>query len=156
MRRALLAALMLSGCVRATPAAAPLEDPSLLTALFLDARSMEPQLANDFACAGIENAGTEEDPPTSVLALLRQRLGSPVIPQSACRRDERTSLVVAEGQKGSGTWLTIGGVGCDRVDRCTATVSYYVANQGAGGRDVIAERTGSGWRIIPTGRMWIS
>ena len=156
MIKELVAAAMLGGCAASivTPAASA-SDPALLTALFLDARSIEPQLATDFACAGIENAGIEEDPPATVLAALRDRLKVPVLPQSACRRDETTSLVVGEGATGSGTWLTIGDIGC-AAGRCSATVSYYVANQGAGGRDVTAERTPSGWRISPTGRMWIS
>jgi hypothetical protein len=128
----------------------------LSAALFLDARSIEPGLAKDFTCAGIEGAGTEEDPPTAVLALIRERLGVPVLPQSACRRDERTSLVVGDRVTGSGTWLTIGDVGCVSPDRCRATVSYYVANQGAGGREVTAERTASGWRVHATGNSWIS
>ena len=149
--------LALAGCTKSVATAAGgADDPALLTALFLDARSIEARLAHDFACAGIENAGTEEDPPAMVLNALRQRLKTPVFAQSACRRDERTSLVVAEGASGNGTWLTIGDVACASRRRCSATVSYYVGNQGAGGREVVAERHTAGWRVTRSGRTWIS
>ena len=62
----------------------------------------------------------------------------------------------SSGARGEGTWLSISALACPDPARCTATVGYYVANMGSGGRDVIAERTSAGWRIIPTGRMWIS
>ena len=157
MIRALGLLTILAGCAPTDVSnVAPAEDPVLLTELFLDARSIEPQLAKDFACVGIENAGWEEDPPRSVIDGLRARLGVPVVPQSQCRRDEETSLVVSEGATGSGIWLTVGRIDCASARRCSATVSYYVANQGAGGRDLMLERTRGGWRLTPTGRSWIS
>ena len=126
-----------------------------MVGLFAHARSIEPELANDFACAGIEDAGIEEDPSPALIAKLRAQLGTPVYPASQCRRAEDSTVAVS-GAKGEGTWLTIGDISCSDWHRCTASVSYYVANQGAGGREVDAERTGSGWRVKPTGRMWIS
>lgn len=127
-----------------------------MIALFLDARSIEPQLANDFACLGIEDAGWEGDPPKAVQQAVRDRLRVPVFPRSRCRRDEQTGRVIADGAAGEGTWLTIGSIDCANSNRCTATVSYYVANMGAGGRGVTATRKGNGWQVQTNGSSWIS
>ena len=151
--------LLLSGCAAASspPLRVAEADTELMLALFLDARSIEAQLADDFACAGIEDAGTERDPPAEVTAALGRRLGVPVFPMSQCSLSEESSQVLGpRGTAGEGTWLTIGDIACSNPDRCTATVSYHVANLAAGGRDVVAERTAAGWRITPTGSMWIS
>ena len=157
MIRSLGLMLLLAGCTKSVEiTAGAAEDPALMTALFLDARAIEPQLADDFACAGVESAGIEEDPPSTVLNSLRNRLKTRVFAQSACRRDEKTSLVAVEGESGRGTWLTVGDISCTDQRLCSATVSYYVANQGAGGREVVAERTAAGWRVTPSGRMWVS
>jgi hypothetical protein len=150
--------LLVAACARSIgPVGAdPATDVALLAALFADARSIESQLADDFACAGIETAGTEEDAPPAVIAELERRLRTPVFPATQCTRDEQTGRVLAPGASGEGTWLTIGDIACSSAVRCTAKVSYYVANMAAGGRDVIAERTAGGWKITPTGVMWIS
>lgn len=149
--------LLVAGCATVAPVPTdPSTDLDLLTALFADARSIEAQLADDFACAGIIKGGTEEDASPELLERLKDRLGTPVYPASQCRRADDSGIVSAPGATGEGTWLNVRDLACSSPTRCTAKVSYYVANMAAGGREVSAEFRNGAWVITPSGAMWIS
>ncbi|HKX92681.1 MAG TPA: hypothetical protein VJM15_09695 [Sphingomicrobium sp.] len=156
MRLACVLPVMLAGCAPlADPRSPPTSDEHLIALLFEDARSIENQLARDFACVSLRYGVADRDPPPGVIDALRSRWKVPVVAGSRCSIGE-ASTVAAPGVTGTGKWLRITNFQCPDADHCTADVSYYVANLGAGGRSVAIERTRSGWRITPTGAMWIS
>ena len=134
----------------------PMQDPDLLVALFDDARSMEQKLAPAFACVSVHEGAAPRDPGPDVIKRLADRWHIPVIPGSRCKVDENSSMVVAPGASGEGKWLRVSKLQCQSQVRCTADVSYYVANLGGGGRGVIADRSGGKWRLTPSGAVWIS
>jgi hypothetical protein len=134
----------------------PSRDEVLLTMLFEDARSIEQQLAPDFSCVSLRAGNVDTDPPLTVIDALAKRWRSPVLPGSKCKIVEDGAAVSAPGVSGSGKWLRIAKLQCPSADHCTADVSYYVANLGAGGRGVAIDRTSAGWKITPSGAMWIS
>jgi hypothetical protein len=157
MRIAFVPLLVLTACAPvSTSTVAPQGDPHLLALLFDDARSIEAQLARDFACVSLRNGGAESDPSQAVIDQLSGRWNIPVFAGSRCRVVDDTGVVAAPGAAGSGKWLRVSNFECRDADHCTADVSYYVANLGAGGRTVAVERSVSGWRLTPTGPMWIS
>ena len=132
------------------------DDPRLLALLFEDARSIEGHLARDFACVSLRQGTVDRDPPASLIAYLAARWDVPVVAGSQCTLAGEGESVVAPGTKGTGKWLRVANLACRDARHCTADVSYYVANLAAGGRSVIIEGTTAGWRVTPTGSMWIS
>jgi hypothetical protein len=139
-----------------TSAVSPQADAQLLALLFDDARSMEAQIAGDFACVSLRQGTVDVDPPQAVIGSLAQRWKVPVIGGSRCSVTGGGDTVAAPGVSGSGKWLRISNFKCVDSDHCTADVGYYVANLGAGGRGLTIERTSNGWRITPAGPVWIS
>ncbi|HET9810711.1 MAG TPA: hypothetical protein VFP53_03320 [Sphingomicrobium sp.] len=131
-------------------------DPHLLALLFADARSMEAGQADDFACVSLKEGRVDHDPPASTVTELSAQWRIPVVPGSRCRLGGSGDFVVAPGTTGTGKWLRVTNFQCSDARHCTADVSYYVANLGAGGRSVTIERTAAGWRVTPSGMMWIS
>jgi hypothetical protein len=157
MRFGFLLLLAVGACAPvARQAVSPEKDPNLLALLFDDARAIERQLAGDFACVSLRQGNSDSDPPRAVIDELASRWKVPVIPGSRCSVSGGGDTVSAPGVTGSGKWLRVANLQCTAADRCTADVSYYVANLAAGGRGVVIERTSSGWRITPSGSMWIS
>ena len=157
MRFAFLLPFALSACVPVSDrTVSPIGDLQLLALLFDHARAIEGQLACDFACVSLRQGGLESDPPEPLIDDLAKRWSVPVIAGSRCSLTGDGDTVAAPGVTGSGKWLRVANLECADARRCTADVSYYVANLGAGGRSVVIERAGSGWRITPSGAMWIS
>ena len=157
MRAALLLSFALAACAPIPARMGPPEqDPRLLALLFDDARSMEQQLASDFACVSIRQGAVDHDPAQSLVDELARRWSTSVIPGSRCSLGGQGGLVMAPGQDGTGKWLRIADLQCTDADHCVADVSYYVANLGAGGHRVAAQRSSSGWQITPSQLRWIS
>ena len=157
MRLAIHLSLLVGACAPVQPApVSPSGDSALLAALFEDARLIEKGLGPDFACVSVHSGQNQGDPDSAVVALLAGRWKIPVIPGSRCEIKEDSSLVVTPGIGGTGKWLRVINLQCAGPNHCNADVGYYVANMGSGGRGVTAARTSSGWKITPTGRVWIS
>ena len=149
-------------------ACAPLQqealDPAALERLatkrfYDEAYSIEIGLADDFACLQLDghaSDGNGGDPAPSVVEAMARRWAIPVFPGSRCSIGE-DSLVDAPGMTGEGKVVGIGRLSCDpAAQRCTASVSYYVANMAAGGTDLSLERDGDGWVVRRGNSMWIS
>lgn len=157
MRSMLVMAVALAACAPVTePIMPPEHDIGLLAMLFEDARSIEKQLAPDFACVSLRPDNLDFDPPAAVVDSLAHSWKIPVVPGSQCRILGEGEGVAAPGMSGTGKWLRVTKLECQDPNHCTADVSYYVANLGAGGRSVVLERSSDGWRLTPTGAMWIS
>lgn len=157
MRFAVLLAIVCAGCVPVTGARVPPgSDGRLLVLLFEDARSIERQLATDFACVSLRQGSADQDPPAAVVDELANRWKVPVIPGSRCSVSGDGDAVAAPGATGTGKWLRVANLQCRDANHCTADASYYVANMGSGGRSLAIERIASGWRLTPSGAMWIS
>ncbi|HET7316468.1 MAG TPA: hypothetical protein VFI88_03465 [Sphingomicrobium sp.] len=157
MRATLLLSCALAACAP-IPAqtVSPEHDPQLLTKLFEDARSMEPQVAPAFACVSIREGTVDRDPAESLVDELAARWSTPVIPGSRCSLGGQGGTVVVPGVSGTGKWLRVTNLQCSDANHCIADVSYYVANLAAGGHRVAAERSRSGWQITPSEIRWIS
>ena len=152
------AALLLAACAATPPVSpvSPAEDLRLLTQLFEQARAMEQHLAPDFACVSMRDGSTDRDPSQALVQELVARWAIPVFPGSHCSLAGGGDTVSAPGAGGEGKWLRVSNFACADDNHCSADVSYYVANLGAGGQSVTMERTSGGWRITPSGMTWIS
>ncbi|HUP67053.1 MAG TPA: hypothetical protein VM145_02440 [Sphingomicrobium sp.] len=157
MRLAFLLSFGLAACAPVqAPAVSPQADVQMLALLFDDARSIEAQIAGDFACVSLRQGAGDLDPPQAVIDDLAKRWKVPVVAGSRCSVTGGGDTVAAPGVSGTGKWLRIAKFECRDSNHCTADVSYYVANLGAGGRRLAIERTSRGWRLTPSGVVWIS
>ena len=152
-RLPLLLALMLSGCVGDTSVEAL--ERRALPLFYEEARTIEKGGPEAFFCLALNRDGRKGDPPANIVALLDEEWEETVLPTSACRIDD-DSLVRSDAVEGSGEILTVGDFDCQEGRGCFASVSFYVANMGAGGTDVTMQRTFTGWRIERSNIQWIS
>jgi hypothetical protein len=146
---AVIASLALLACTAAQDRLAdPGSDIALLEAVYRH------QMANNASSQSrgsplycLARDGRERrDPPPALLA--RFVSGAPkVLPFSACRIDQRSSLVTDPVTHATGLILSISDIRCRSAYYCKVAGGYYEANQSASGNTYTVEKKAGRWLV---------